>query len=273
MSQITRRIIPFETKSADGTDTDGWTFEGLASPYLNIDWCGDVIEPGAFDADLEFTRTEGKVRNEHGNTTGRITDAKSQTAGLFIGGLILPTSDGRDQYILVKGKAITRLSIGYQTLRSRWLEGQEAVRAYWEEKGYNPSDDDLIMLGSCFCVRVIERARVYEVSTTWLPMNDKAEITSVKSADAPTQLTFSDHSDRTLAAVAEFLGRAESVKSLRTADGRELGAKTRGTLVQLKSRLDALLVATEPPANTDDEAEALYNEWLAMESRLTAAGI
>lgn len=275
MNPNTTRIVPFECKAADGNDAEGWTFEGLASPYFNLDWAGDIIEPGAFDQDIEIARTEGKVRNEHGITTGRLTEANATAKGLEITGLILPTSHGKDQYILVKGRAITKLSIGYCVLQARYLEGEDEVLAYWESKGYTPTQDDLLILGKCYCVRVIERCRVHEVSTTWLPMNDQAEITGVKSADAPARLTFADHSRQVLAAVGEFLQRAEGVKALRTADGRELGQKSRGELVQLKTRLDALLAATEPPAqtNSDDEVQALYDEWLALESRLVTAGI
>jgi hypothetical protein len=215
------------------------------------------------------------VRNEHGCTTGRLVEANPTAAGLRIKGLILPTSAGRDQYILVKGKAITKLSIGYTVLKARWLDGEAEVLAYWESKGYAPTQEDLLILGGVYGVRVIERCRVHEVSTTWLPMNDNAEITGVKSADAPARLTFADHSDRTLAAVAELCQRAESVKTLRTADGRDFGAKTRGTLLQLKTRLETLLSATEPTTepNSEDEDQRLYDEWLALESRLRGARI
>ncbi|MDR3639077.1 MAG: HK97 family phage prohead protease [Isosphaeraceae bacterium] len=275
MNPLTTRIIPFECKSSAGDDAEGWTFEGMASPYFNLDWCGDIVEPGAFDEDIALTRTEGKVRNEHGVTTGRLIDATATLSGLEIKGLILPTSAGKDQYILVKGRAITKLSIGYTVLRARYLEGEDQVLAYWESKGYTPSQDDLLIMGKCYCVRVIERCRVHEVSTTWLPMNDSAEITSVKSADAPARLTFADHSQRTLAAVEEFCARAEGIRALRTADGRELGTKARGDILQLKARLETLLVATEPPTdtNSEDKDQALFDEWLALETRLRSAGV
>jgi HK97 family phage prohead protease len=273
--RIEQRIIPFalETKSADGTEGDGSEFEGLGAVFNNLDWKGDILRPGCFARDIEFTRTEGKLRNEHGCTTGRILDAAERTVGLWLKNRISATTAGNDQRILVKDRVINRLSIGFKALDREWLETPEEVKSYWQSAGYAPTEDDLMLLGYCGCARLVTRAKVYEVSTTWLPVNEKAIITDIKGGGGThAKPTFDQHSQATLAAVEEFTGRAERLKALRAADGRTLNTKALATLAQLKGRLETLLAATEPPAETKaDDDLVLFDRYIAMGERLRGA--
>lgn len=269
--KLQTRVIPFEIKTADGEAGDGSEFAGYGAIFRNLDWKGDIFAPGAFAQDIAFTSAEGKVRDEHGITTGRILDASEQAQGLFLKARISATTAGLDQRILVKDRVINRLSVGYCTLERQWLESVEAVKSWWQSIAYTPDEDDLMMLGRCGCARLITRAKVYEVSTTWLPCNDKATITDVKSGqhDRPT---FDAHSLSTLAVVEEFCERAERLKELRSADGRTLSKKSLGQLSQLRSRLDSLLTATEPPADGQVDADmAEYDRYLEMGERLRGA--
>ena len=270
------KSIAFELKSIGETTPDvAATFEGIGACFFNLDWKGDIIDPAAFEADLPFFKSSGKVRNEHGITTGRVADASTSAAGLFVKGQILPTTAGLDQAILVKGKAITNLSIGYMTLARDWLNSPDAVRAYWDTKGYAASDDDLVALGQFGAARLLTRVRVYEVSTTFMATNDKTPILSVKGSDPRPGRSLSDHSEAVLATVAEYLDRVEAMATIRHADGRAVSTETKARVSQLESRITAWLasletkrVARDGPAPTFDQ---LYAESLATFARLDGA--
>lgn len=272
---IERRVRPFEIKSADGGNGGAiCTFEGLGAVYLNLDWKGDILDPGSLAADLPALLSDGKVRDEHDVTTGKIVDASDGPNGLYVKGAILDTAAGRDQAALVKGGAITRLSIGFIPLKREWLNSPEEVKAYWESKGYTPTEDDLVMLGSFGGARLVTRARVVEVSTTWLPVNDKARITEAKGGPRAGR-SFADHSDQVLATVGEFVERAEKLGTLRAESGRSLSPESKSRLTQLRGRIDALLSpleakgpdAPQPPIDLN----SLYADYLATCARLDGA--
>jgi HK97 family phage prohead protease len=273
MNGLETKTRAFEVKAADGGEGGAvCTFEGLGGVCLNLDWKGDVVDPGAFARDIAFTRERGKVRDEHGVTTGRLVDASDRAEGLYVKGLILPTSAGNDQAVLVKGKAVDRLSIGYATLAKEWLSSPDEVKSYWSSKGYAPTEDDLLALGAFGGARLLTRVRVYEVSTTWLPTNDKAAITGVKSG-ARAGRSFADHSDQVLAAVGEFLERAEGVAKLRAESGRSLGPEAKSRLTQLQTRLSGLLSSLEAKSQAPEPEpvqtfDALYAGFLAACARL-----
>lgn len=268
---IERRVRPFEVKAMDGGDGGGiCTFEGLGAVYLNLDWKGDVLDPGSLAADLPFMVAEGKVRDEHYVTTGKILDGKSTPQGLFVKGVILDTSAGRDQAALVKGGAITRLSIGFIPLKREWLNSPDEVKSYWQSKGYTPTEDDLVMLGAFGGARLVTRAKVVEVSTTWLPVNDKARITEAKGGPRAGR-SFADHSETVLATVGEYLERAEGLAKMRTDSGRSISPEAKSRLATLKGRLETLLSSLETKARADaptPTADSLYAEYLATSARL-----
>lgn len=270
MQRLDRRIARFEIKG--GEAGDGSTFEGWAAVFNNLDHKGDIIAPGAFSQDIAFTRAEGKIRDEHCNTTGRIAEADEQGQGLFIKGLISATAAGNDQRTLVKDGVIKRLSIGFCALGREWLNTPDEVKAYWQGVGYTPSEDDILNLGSFGCARLVKRAKVYEVSTTWLPVNDKAAITSVKSLGPRAGASFDEHASRVLATVEEFAERAGSAKKLRAEDGRQLSTKSLALIGRLAGRLSELAAATEPQAEAKaDDDLALFDRYLQMGERLRGA--
>lgn len=268
----------FEIKSADGGD-DGaiCTFEGLGCCALNLDWRGDILSPGALVQDLPFTKSQGKVRDEHMNTTGRIADAADRNGDLWVKGLILPTAAGNDQAVLLRGKAIDRLSIGYIVLAREFMNSPEEVKAYWATKGYTPSEDDLVMLGTIGGARLLKRVRVYEVSTTWLPVNDKSQITSVKGGQ-PVGRSFADHSTQVLATVGEYLERAEALAAKRSESGRSISPESKSRLEQLQGRLSTLLASletkSEAPAAVAPRLDgtALFAQFQATVARMNGVG-
>lgn len=269
------KTLAFEIKAKGGDSPDiAATFEGLGAVYNNLDWKGDIIAPGAFTQDLPGFKSEGKVRDEHGITTGRVMDASDSAEGLHVKGMILPTTNGTNQAILLKGGAVKDLSIGYRAIGKSWLNSPDEVKAYWQTKGYTPTDDDLIALGAYGGARLLTRVKPYEVSTTWMPANSKSQITSVKSGVTRASRTFSDHSDQALATVGEYLERAEDLAAKRSESGRSLSVETKSRLTQLQGRLAKLLASLETKAaETPAESQAtdihsLYAETLATFARL-----
>lgn len=260
--RLDTRLMDFTVKSmADNADGVG-TIEGIGAVFMNIDWKGDIIAPGAFVRDLAFFTAEGKIRDEHMVTTGKVDQASETPEGLNIKGTILPTVAGKDQWILAKGKAITKLSIGVMPIVKRWLESEEEVQAWWASKGYTPTEDDLLVLGRSGGARLIERGRPYEVSTTWFPANDKTRITSVKSG-SQDGLTLSDQATLALAAVGDFLERVDKVREIRSREGRGVSMDTKARLKQVNTRLNDLMKALETKSETPpaDVAAMARNEF------------
>lgn len=272
MKGIEHKSFSFEQKSGDTDAAGGATIEGIVACFLNIDCQGDMFVPGCFTDHLPFFKSEGVIRDEHWTTTGRIDDAAEVAGGLWFKGVILPTSQGRDQAILVKNKAIKRLSIGSRNY-GHWSDDPEEVQAIWAKHGYEPSTDDLIKIG--YGVRIIDRAKPYEASTTWFPANDKTSITSVKSEDgSPVKPTFDQHSLAALATVEEFLGRAEKLATLRGEKGRGLSAKSRTRIAQLQDRMTKLVSIPEPKsAEPPVDANVVYAEYLATCARLNGCQV
>jgi hypothetical protein len=265
------KSFPFTLKSeTDGAD-GGCELEGIVACYNSIDLVGDMYIPGCFDEFLACFKSEGVIRDEHEVTTGRIADAKSVPAGLWIKGCILPTAAGRDQTILIKGNAVKRLSLGARNF-GQWTDDADEVKSAWAATGYQPTEDDLIRIG--YGVRLITRAKPYEASTTWLPINTNTRITAVKSdsADALERPTFDHQSDQALAAVEDWTQRAESLAALRQADGRGLSKKSLSRIGQILDRLTKLTalpeVPSEKPAASATDPDSLYGEFL----RITTQG-
>ena len=271
------RTVPFEIKSFTDCEPGGdgiGQIEGIAAVYYNLDWKGDIIAPGAFDRDIAFTASQGKLRDEHGITTGRITHASGTATGLVIKAQILPTTNGNDQRILVKGGAVDKLSIGHQALERDYLYSEEEVKAWWATKGYKPTDDDLVMLGRTGGARILNRVKVYEVSTTWLPVNDQARITGIKSA-AHVGITLENQLSEVLATIGDLIERAEKVKEIRHKSGKHLSTDTKARLKHLVGRIGTLTTALETKAATEQPStiptvQSEYARFLEISSGVTA---
>ena len=91
----------------------GWEFDALAVPWDTP----DEIAPGIKEIiprDALTTSDTIKLRFEHADTIGRVTEAHSETDGLYITGRISDTALGRDVRTLLLDGAITGLSIGFR---------------------------------------------------------------------------------------------------------------------------------------------------------------
>lgn len=137
--------------------TEAGTFEGLLSPYGNVDDGGDVVERGAYTKTLQ----------EHGNKVPLLWQHKSDSPvgelaledrqdGLWCKGtLLMELPEARKAYLLMKAGIVKGLSIGFNSVKDA-VEGG---------------------------VRHLKEIRLYEGSIVTFPMNEQALISSVKARE------------------------------------------------------------------------------------------
>lgn len=149
--------------------TDSGTFNGVASPYGNIDLGGEVVEKGAFTKSLK-EQSEVPLLWQHDRKepigVGVLEDGAK---GLAIDGeLILEVAKAKEAYALMKpsprlGKvAIKGLSIGYEIVKDSIENG----------------------------VRRLKELRLWEVSLVTFPMNQMAQVTAVKGMNLDLKMNF-----------------------------------------------------------------------------------
>jgi len=128
-------------------------FEGLASTYGNEDRVGDVIQRGAFSKSIA-ERPTVPLLWQHDSREPIGTAALMDSAdGLKVRGkLVLESDVARKAYALVKAKALSGLSIGFQIVKSTARDG----------------------------ARLLEEIRLWEVSLVTFGANPKALVTAVK---------------------------------------------------------------------------------------------
>jgi HK97 family phage prohead protease len=136
-------------------------FEGYASVFNVEDLGKDVVMPGAFAKSLA-RRPAAKVKMLRGHDPsepiGIWTDLSEDKRGLRAKGrLILETTKGRETHALMKAGALDGLSIGYRTLKDRFDRA----------KG----------------VRLLDELDLPEISVVAFPMNTRATVSTVKTAE------------------------------------------------------------------------------------------
>lgn len=127
--------------------------EGYGSVFGVTDLGGDVVEAGAFRESLTKRMPKMLWQHDMGEPIGVWDEAVEDDKGLRMKGrLATNTTRGRDAYELAKMGALTGLSIGYRV-------------ADYEMDGNN---------------RRIKACDLYETSMVTMPMNELAQLTSVK---------------------------------------------------------------------------------------------
>lgn len=135
--------------------SESGSFEGLLSPYNNIDHGGDVVEPGAYTKTL---KDHGDVvpllwQHDHRMPIGTL-ELIDKRDGLYCKGqLAMDLAAAKEAYICLKQKIIKGLSIGFETMKDEIQNG----------------------------VRHLKEIRLYEGSIVTFPMNELAAVTAVKS--------------------------------------------------------------------------------------------
>lgn len=132
------------------------TFEGLLSPYGNVDGGMDVVEPGAYTKTIKDHGAKVPMLWQHKSDVpiGELT-LDDRKDGLWCKGqLLMELPDAQKAYLLIKSKIVKGLSIGFESVKDAIENG----------------------------VRKLKEIRLYEGSIVTFPMNEMAMITSVKRA-------------------------------------------------------------------------------------------
>ncbi len=137
--------------------TDQGTFEGVLSPYNNVDFGGDLVEAGAYAKTLaeKGDRRPLLWQHEQDCPIGELK-LEDHADGLYCRGKLLMTlPDAQKAYQCIKAGIVTGLSIGYMSVRDSVENG----------------------------VRHLKEIRLFEGSVCTFPQNEMALITSVKSSE------------------------------------------------------------------------------------------
>lgn len=147
----TKLIMQAEIKEI----TPEGVFEGMLSPYGNLDETGDVVEPGAYKKTLKDNNNEVVCLWQHDakNPIGKLT-LEDRADGLWCKGqLEMALPKAREAYICIKGQLVKGLSIGFQSIQDSIKDG----------------------------VRHLKEIKLYEGSLVTFPANLGALIASVKN--------------------------------------------------------------------------------------------
>jgi Escherichia/Staphylococcus phage prohead protease len=147
--KIKQRVrLEIKEISAEGS------FEGMLSPYENVDGGGDVVLPGAYTKTLKDQGPTRPLLWQHktDQPIGSLT-LEDRPEGLWCKGqLLMALADAQKAYLLIKSGIVKGLSIGFESIK------------------------DSIDAG----VRQLKEIKLYEGSIVTFPMNEMALITAVK---------------------------------------------------------------------------------------------
>ncbi|MEN3793942.1 HK97 family phage prohead protease [Fulvimarina sp. MAC3] len=139
-------------------DDDSGVFQGYGAIFGNVDYGGDIIQPGAFSSSLSEHKASGTApamlwAHRPEEPIGRWVKLTEDGVGLFCSGeLNLDTEAGRRAHAHVKKGDVTGLSIGYQIPDGGAIDARSG-------RG-----------------KLISRVNLFEVSIVTVPMNPKARI-------------------------------------------------------------------------------------------------
>lgn len=159
-----------EVKVFDDNEKDYYVFEGYASTFGNVDRGGDVVVKGAFKEAIEELSKNSKPisgttyskfmpvlwQHNWNEPIGSFVEIREDEKGLFVKG-ILPKDDE-----FVKGRVIPQMKAG----------SISDMSIGYIVKYENYKDN----------VRYIEKVMLFETSLVTIPMNEQANITSMKTA-------------------------------------------------------------------------------------------
>lgn len=164
--------VQFKT---EGSSDGKMRFEGYLSVFGNVDSYGDIVEKGAFAKSIKSAVSAGRaipVLENHGGWKTTATDTTpigyfeeltEDDHGLYVKGVLIGTSRGKDMYTLLKElpKGAMGMSIGYRVIKSRM-----ATREEREKSGV---------------LQYLEEVELHEGSIVTFPANTEARVEEVKS--------------------------------------------------------------------------------------------
>lgn len=148
---------PLEIKAVN---EDG-LFSGYASVFEEIDSYRDIVKRGAFEKTLAETESKGRAvpilwQHDAAKPIGVYTELKEDEHGLYVEGqLNMDVQQAREALSLLRQKALSGISIGYNSVRYD-TDVKSGVRRLYELKLYEAS---LVTFPAC------DGARVTDVKT------------------------------------------------------------------------------------------------------------
>ena len=148
---------PIEIKAVN---EDG-LFSGYASVFEEIDSYRDIVKRGAFEKTLAESESKGRAvpilwQHDAAKPIGVYTELKEDEHGLYVEGqLNMDVQQAREALSLLRQKALSGISIGYNSVRYD-TDVKSGVRRLYELKLYEAS---LVTFPAC------DGARVADVKT------------------------------------------------------------------------------------------------------------
>ncbi len=176
MTRTAQHRSAFALQAFKALDDAQGTFSGYLAVFDNEDLGGDVIERGAFTKTLNDARERKAARqsaylfpilNQHDEhqPCGGFVEAHEDEHGLYVKGqLDLDIQLGRDVYSGMKKGYLTGLSIGYSTIKHKWVGN----------------------------TRRLQELALFEGSPVTFAMNPEASVTAVKAASGKTTWPLGD---------------------------------------------------------------------------------
>jgi HK97 family phage prohead protease len=166
--RLDRRVVAFEAKTVGAPDERA--FEGYGSVFGVLDSYADIVAKGAFKRTLKEAKAKGRMpallwQHDPRIPVGVYEEMREDDTGLYVKGQLADTQQGNDAYTLLKMGALSGLSIGFRTLKSK----------IDEESG----------------IRTLTEVELWEVSLVTFPANDAARVAVVKAdGELPTEREF-----------------------------------------------------------------------------------
>jgi len=163
-----RLVVAFEVKTIGDGETR--TFEGYGSVFGVLDSYADIVAPGAFKRSLKEHRASGRMpallwQHDTSAPIGVYEQMSEDETGLYVKGRLSDTQLGREAYTLLKDGALSGLSIGFTTRKSK-IDNESGVRTLTD-------------------------VQLWETSLVTFPANDAARVTGVKqNGELPTEREF-----------------------------------------------------------------------------------
>jgi HK97 family phage prohead protease len=128
--------------------------EGIGAVFNNVDLGGDRLLPGSLTRTLQGSKVLPLLwQHKSDEPIGTVKCTETNQGLMVEGQLLLSDTTGAKAYNLLRANVIKGLSIGYETVRSAYV-------------------DD---------VRELQEVKLWEVSICTLPMNEMAMVTSIKA--------------------------------------------------------------------------------------------
>jgi uncharacterized protein len=183
----TKRIDTLFEFKIDNAPSGSGEFSGYANAYNNVDSYGDIVAFGAFTDGLASFLQDGfigGINHDWDHPIGKPVEAMEQAKGLFIRATLSSIDDAQEARTLMQEGILRKMSIGFRTLASEWVDG-DGARAYWDSVGYTPTTQDVSAMEKALSywgeLRIIKKAQLLETSPVTMPANTLADIVAVKS--------------------------------------------------------------------------------------------